>query len=408
VEVFSADLSAATDEIRTQLLRQVSASRNVPYELVSGGTLSGTPIQNGTLMGIPCSWVALSEIHLRAILDMFDGVGMNHLLTTFYIKGDDLIALWAKCRIRRYKLELEARTGMPLNDDKSFVAATRGLFCEKAYELRRVGDEWVLQRDKYSVSLRALASSSLNWSKPGDTLYRTSMPGNLTAVPYLLTRYSAIGHTRAAKLCKLVTYRLRRRAVEQGIEPFLPLELGGLGLIPAKSTYRYKPYLAAALTGMHNLVPECVDFFRSRYRESLPRGSIERVTADRMKPVTLHLVPTWDQEDNMVILTERLLGLLMQSGAAMAVAEGCKPSGFPGLKGSFRFLRNSDRAMRKIHPMREPPVVNWNHAMRLAKVRWHLSYEGLGDFPFREYYPKAFGPQDDDFIDPEWNSTSEW
>lgn len=397
VVVYSADLSAATDLISHDVLRQVAAERKVPWNLVSGGTLNGSPLVRGTLMGIPCSWTALTEIHLRAILDMFHT--RLRVLESLYLKGDDLIALWSTCLVQRYESELPIRTGMTLNKQKSFVSPTRGLFCEKAYVLTMIENRAYLVRDSHSVSLRALANSAPDWQPRGFSI-NPQPAANLAAVPYLLSRRRHIGHKRAAQLCSLVAARLLRKARQRKIEPFLPLQLGGLGLLPSKATYSFSKEIACALTGLHNLVPQCVEYFRSRHLVTMPGDSLEGLVARRMRGPVSKLRPTWDAKSERVEWTEALFSKLTAAYAVYALVEELPSAGARQMRSHLAFCKSTGRHLMKLHPMREPPVVTYSNALALAQVRWYLPADDEDSYPFSDEFDESFSERQAPPADP--------
>lgn len=128
----------------------------IPFELFSGGTLTlnhcTKPILRGTLMGIPLSFPTLTLIHY-----WFCRYIVNAPVSSFYIKGDDLISLWPSRLIKFYSQNLQKYTGMVPNSSKEFISRNRGLFCEKPYQLfsgdRDTGGLYV---NRFYVSVKGL------------------------------------------------------------------------------------------------------------------------------------------------------------------------------------------------------------------------------------------------------------
>jgi hypothetical protein len=125
--LFSADLSAATDNLSQWAIRSVCGALKIPYDLVSGGDIDGHPIRRGTLMGIPLSWVVLSLVHAWACAEMGIPEG------SFHLKGDDLVGLWTQEEIDTYSTQLVVMTGMDLNPSKCICDAGFAVFCERMF-----------------------------------------------------------------------------------------------------------------------------------------------------------------------------------------------------------------------------------------------------------------------------------
>jgi hypothetical protein len=79
-------------------------------------------------MGLPASWTILTITHYL----ICSAVDRQQ---RWFIKGDDLAALWGRKEIKRYK-KLCAAVGLLVNTKKSFVAPNRLTFCEGMFELR--------------------------------------------------------------------------------------------------------------------------------------------------------------------------------------------------------------------------------------------------------------------------------
>jgi hypothetical protein len=288
---------------------------------------------------------------------------------SFYLKGDDLISVWARCIIEAYNRQILPLTGMPPNPGKAHRAPDRGLFCEKPLSLQVhpcTPDPYALVQDNHSVSLRALVTSTSTW--PGSTpalkgLPSLSVPANVGAIQYLRKEIPRIGHHRAWVLQNLVSGPLRQRAREAKLLTWLPLELGGLGLIPRDPDYKFDDRVAGALWGFHNGIPEALRFFRTRFIEALPKDSLEAKAADAMKAVRsvmiwrMDHVPSRDVED--WIEAERLRISLT------ALAEGSKPAG-PMTYSSFHsFIKEGNKNLASLHPMKSPMPISWR-----AVERW--------------------------------------
>jgi hypothetical protein len=230
--VFSADLSAATDLISRELLESLSAYLGIDPALVCGGRIQASKsdfvnMTRGTLMGIPLSFPFLNLVHLYVC----ESIGAHK--DTYYICGDDLIALWSIALIRKYKKALLNLTGMLLNDSKSFISKTRGIFCEKAFHLAKDG----LRVNRQFLSVKALTPLGRSVSPKGPERH-PEQPWEFAPLLYLSTHYSRLGHSRVlfAQNMILTEYvkRIRYLARRYRISAYLPLHLGGAGLFPPK------------------------------------------------------------------------------------------------------------------------------------------------------------------------------
>jgi hypothetical protein len=133
--LFSADLSAATDTLSWDCIDKLSRYWEFDPRLVKSFTYESTihgqvKPNTGTFMGLPLSWTVLSLTH-EMICRVVDSSGES-----YFIKGDDLIAYWTIAQWLLYK-ELSASCGFVINDKKTMVSLTEGIFCEKFYRLGR-------------------------------------------------------------------------------------------------------------------------------------------------------------------------------------------------------------------------------------------------------------------------------
>ncbi|QJT73727.1 RNA-dependent RNA polymerase [Botrytis cinerea narnavirus 4] len=234
--VFSADLSAATDLISRELLESLSSFLGIDPALVCGGRIQVNKFDfanmtRGTLMGIPLSFPMLNLIHLYVC----ESIGARR--DTYYICGDDLIALWSISLIRKYKHALLKLTGMLLNDTKSFISKSRGIFCEKAFHLAKDG----LRVNRQFLSVKAVTPLGRSLPPKGAEAH-PEQPWEMAPLLYLNTHIARLGHSRAhfaqqsclRDYCKRLAYLARKHRVSQ----YLPLHLGGAGIIPPKANMR--------------------------------------------------------------------------------------------------------------------------------------------------------------------------
>jgi hypothetical protein len=278
--LLSADLTAATDYLSSDCLTAIADALGFSPQLVTGGTIDGLEVKNGTLMGIPLSWPCLSLTHfsfIREVVKAPDG--------SYRLKGDDLIALWPQWMINKYFDLLEEYTGMVPNRLKSFIGPQRGIFCEKAYH--RKG--YLVSMDKMQVSLRALCCA---WSPNGAT---SAIPEQLSAGVYLTEQIPRIGHARAHRLLTQIRPDLygKMKAASKGkanrrisgpvlAVAYLPLALGGLSLIPRTPHYEFPRVICHFLTRYHNLDSKVVGLLANHTTSRFTPGTVQEIVPKRI------------------------------------------------------------------------------------------------------------------------------
>nr|UIW13887.1 MAG: RNA-dependent RNA polymerase [Rhizoctonia solani narnavirus 16] len=205
--VFSGDFTRATDELTHEVLDLVCDVTGCPPDLVHRNIqINGAPMTKGTPMGMPPGWALLSVVH-NAICEVVDRA------RRYRIKGDDIIALWSREQISRYT-ELCLSVGLVVND-KSTTSMTHGTFCEGDYELVRGGPSGNSARlvRLPTFSLRSAASLSL----PTQTEWLTLQGRNVPLARYRRYIVSVWRH--------VIDYAWAR-----GVSPWMPTQLGGLGM----------------------------------------------------------------------------------------------------------------------------------------------------------------------------------
>jgi hypothetical protein len=372
-----------------EVIATIAKLRGVPLDLISGGTLTSAELDilRGTLMGIPCSWLCLSEAHLRAIMCIV------REWRSYYLKGDDLLAYWPMCVIARYRELLPILTGMEEQPEKGHVAPARGIFCEKAYLLtgtRKSG--FVLRRERSSISIRSLVGAEPQWLPEGGNPLKdaaSGIPANFSSVQYLRTRLGFTPQRRLSNLSHLVCKKLYQTAKRRGVDPYLPLELGGVGLIPRRGSYTYSLELGAALTGLHNGVDECVAYFRQMQFEPKDSSSVQARSAAATSYLRDICDLRIDNDPDKVASSEKDAVQLQLYYSALAVAglapdensirgvtvvpalrELVEPAGCagpPSLREFFSFLGKNSKRLKGLHPMAEPPRVTFAQANILAR-----------------------------------------
>jgi hypothetical protein len=136
-QIYSADLSAATDFIDHNLARRVARLLNarlgrscddpVTDKLFGPHRLpDGSETESGIHMGLGPTWIILS------ILNSFAAWRAGARKDTYRVCGDDLTGYWPSSVVDKYELTLE-RLGLVVNKSKSFFGP-RGVFCEQIVE----------------------------------------------------------------------------------------------------------------------------------------------------------------------------------------------------------------------------------------------------------------------------------
>nr|WOW34795.1 RNA-dependent RNA polymerase [Ustilaginoidea virens narnavirus virus 13] len=220
--IFSADLTAATDLMGRPVISALCSRYGIPLSWVCSDTLDGVTVVRGTSMGLPASWPVLSLVHY-AIARIVDP-GHN-----FWIKGDDLIAFWSDFHIRLYRAMLDS-VGFSLNEKKSVISDTLGVFCEVTYE--RKGNSLVRLRD---FSLRGFCRGE---PLPPDQWQMLVRHGATLKRLNFLTRKSCREYLR-----------LSRRF---GVDPYGPPAIGGLGMPPKAMSAKLTPRSSALIRAAHN------------------------------------------------------------------------------------------------------------------------------------------------------------
>ncbi|QJT93772.1 RNA-dependent RNA polymerase [Erysiphe necator associated narnavirus 40] len=221
-KVFSADLSAATDYLSHEAIGLVAAKVGCPLSWISPLTLDNKPVYRGTAMGLPASWPVLSIIHFAicSVVDPCKG---------FYLKGDDLIALWTNKQIDHY-YDLCDSVGFVVNKSKSVISDGYGTFCEFYYQ-------------REGSLLRKLPIFSIkSWCESVPVKYDSALQLiNLGVSRSLIYRLNV-------RFCQKYLKVLRKVS----IDPYLPEVIGGYGLLPRQPNRKVSKSYQIAISRLHN------------------------------------------------------------------------------------------------------------------------------------------------------------
>ncbi|QJT93742.1 RNA-dependent RNA polymerase [Erysiphe necator associated narnavirus 10] len=221
-KVFSADLSAATDYLSHEAISLVANKVGCPLSWISPLTLDNKPVFRGTAMGLPASWPVLSIIHyaICSVVDPNKG---------FYLKGDDLIALWNESQIESY-YDLCDSVGFVVNKSKSVLSDRYGTFCEFYYQ-------------REGSLLRKLPIFSIkSWCESVPVKYDSALQ-----LIDLGVRRSLI-HRLNVLFCQRYLRVLRKVS----IDPYLPEVIGGFGLLPKQPNRKVSKSYQIAISRVHN------------------------------------------------------------------------------------------------------------------------------------------------------------
>jgi hypothetical protein len=163
---FSADLKAATDTIRMDVIELFMTRRGFTRDACSARTikLMGVhyPVGRGTDLGKGASWPTLSLLHAYACREL--GISWE----AFVIKGDDLGGLLTGRQIELYLEWIPRLTGMEVNLTKTFVSDRTLLYCERAYALRVTAEGYEYRRKSYSLSTKLMLTQITKIDESGE------------------------------------------------------------------------------------------------------------------------------------------------------------------------------------------------------------------------------------------------
>jgi hypothetical protein len=187
----------------------------VPHYLLErafGGAIltpSGTIVvpSNGMPMGMPLSWVILNVIHLAIIRIALNG------RPSFVVNGDDAV-LWCTTTEYRTYEHLCSVSGFVLNKDKTFVSPDSGIFNERYLSLK-------IESGNSRLDIRPFRP--IRWVVPEDRPrsrenWFFGLGISLGKYPWPVQR-------------DLLRYlQIERKARSMGVDPYLPIAFGGLGI----------------------------------------------------------------------------------------------------------------------------------------------------------------------------------
>jgi len=153
-------------------------------------------VKCGALMGLGPSWTVLCT------LNAFCARHTNK--ESYSVCGDDLAGLWSKREINRYKSEVR-ECGLVLNDTKSFISPSHGVFCEKLMKRKGIRTAYSTGfiRIAQAVGMRAIGGNK--GYLVSDTLYNLSSEREhvlkpIRKVAHLVSKSYSIHHTTKLKL----------------------------------------------------------------------------------------------------------------------------------------------------------------------------------------------------------------
>jgi hypothetical protein len=359
--VFSADLSNATDTLSHDVLNMLCCKLGIPGCYVHHVEDEFGRWKRGCPMGLPASWAILSIIHY---------VICHHVDPTdqFRLAGDDLLSYWTLRSIRRYR-KCIAAVGLIINDKKSFKSRTRGLFCERHYLLEldslEGGKEIYVLRpiDRGLFSLRIVNDKKDNLSV---------VAGSLAKAREFHNRIGTIPMSRLLLIQKVTFFKEIKNCSRYGLDPYCPMFLAGLGLVP-KNFYK-QPSLVYqhAYANMHNNPNE--------YKLSFTVHSCDPFSSAQ----------AWASE--FVTNSLRQLDVII-SGASHWVPIGTQE--FTGVQASRAMLRGLLLTNKNLKPPKAKYLWEALRSLRLQLQyagsfrSMHVTYRGMYDLESRFAFKKA-------------------
>jgi len=207
-KVISLDLKKATDTIRHPFLAKLCEALGVDPKLIYRGFRIGPKlVKIGAFMGMPVSWTILEWTHDFACRSV-DPLG------NFVHKGDDALMYWTQAQFWAY-LKIMKVFGYILNEVKTFHSPDRGTFCEGLYILE--GDNLMLQP---VISLRSLVVTGVaDKIEVMGSASREALRRGFD--PKLFNRVLPVFFSHELKMIRKL-----------GVPMYLPVGLGGAGLVP--------------------------------------------------------------------------------------------------------------------------------------------------------------------------------
>lgn len=230
-------------------------------------------------MGIPLSFPFLNLIHIYVC----EKIGARR--DTYYVCGDDLIAVWPIALIEKYKRNLPKLTGMLMNVKKSFISKFRGIFCERAFHYGKEG----LFVNRQFLSVKALTPLG-KFLLPKGAEAQPSLPWELAPLLYLDTHYARLGHSKIVfvqdKILTDYVKRIRYLARKYGVSPYFPLSMGGAGLYPHKGNERVSPSEESLLRALESGDANACDRLRMVRLNTVKASIFDRRGSRRTAQVT--------------------------------------------------------------------------------------------------------------------------
>jgi hypothetical protein len=249
-KIYSVDFSTATDTISLHVLRHAAMKLGVLYnwnmmpfhQYLSDGTTS-KPMTRGSLMGLGLSWTLLSLVH-AAICRCVNGPKRRF---ASHLKGDDNISYWSKTQWQLY-LKLSDWVGLKVNLKKTFISDKFAVFGEVTLVVIREGPKVFLVPESRFYSLRFLTKANASFRRPE---CRNEPESFVLTIGKNLLRLPQRQRWDCFKTVYPEVLWFMRKHPDWN--PFLPLQLGGLGLPPPKSMPSLAPRWARVIaTRWHN------------------------------------------------------------------------------------------------------------------------------------------------------------
>jgi hypothetical protein len=231
--VYSLDASKATDKMSRSAFQLCLSAVNQPMPTFM---IDRKIMTIGSPMGMPINWVLLNILHESSASFSFDE-------GAYALCGDDFIGLGSDQDFSLY-LSKNSTFGLVPKPESIIRSTVGGIFCERLYIRKDVDQCRILEEAPIWGSTRMLVSNEMLF----EVEHQRYSPQCLLVGPSTFEKLGKFPHMREV-LRPLVDMARRFK-----INPYLPIQMGGLGIRPPDMSKRLKTseeVLATALINGH-------------------------------------------------------------------------------------------------------------------------------------------------------------
>jgi hypothetical protein len=364
--VYSLDASKATDKMSRssfEVCLNAIGAKMPNYHIRDRKMTIGGP------MGTPINWVLLNILHECTASFSFSKFA-------YAICGDDFIGLGNDAEFSLY-LEMNKSMGLLPKKETIIRSEIGGIFCERLYEVKVEEGHKVLRQAPIWGSTRMLVQNEVLFC----TDVQKHVPGVLLIGDSTFEKLGLFPHMREA-LSPIV--QLARRF---GIDPYVPIMLGGLGIRPPDMDRLMPPRYRCLMTAIHNKVAR-PNVLMQNSASSPFSLYLHKMTSVIMKQIVWVYRPKNMREDDsyfermgLIENYEPHLGQVLSILTMLAYADGYIPSK-ENVK-RIDILKRLRFYSRYSHP---------HHVNRIPPLKWSYKdcYDFAGNlFPTRSSLEKA-------------------